>query len=193
MKKYIVLLFAVIFLVPCVAGADSTDRCEMIEFVELFTQRITQYQDQKNVDFKMLPGAYSSPLVREGILIFESAAGSISVRTDDYTVHEVIITLANSNDNQSKYEERLICASAAISALEANASADYMAKAMGSSAMDMAQIIMYEIIGNQFQDSVNKALSENTRIKVYEGNYSYFIKCQTIDDLLIVYLVAREH
>ena len=193
MKKNVALFMAILLMIPCVSRADSTDRCGLIEFIELFTKRITEYQNKNNVDFRLLPGSISDPTSNDGWIVLESTAGSIAVHPDDYTIHHILITYAVSQDEKQKYDIRLICAAAAISALEINAIGESQYKAIGGTALDAGQIIVNDIIGDRFQDCVVESLNSKSRVKVYEGNYYYFIDTKMINDVLFVFLIAEEH
>lgn len=167
-----------------------TDRRGLIEFVELYTQRITEYQKDNGIDQNIIFESFAPPYTKDNYLILGSTAGSIGINQEDYTVHDVIMTLFISSTNDA-YNDVMSCI-ASISALEYDSTDDSLFKLMKSSAMERATYIMDEEIGKILEDALAKAAESNQKVIVYSGNYEYFVEYYSSEDVWMWFLIAEE-
>lgn len=190
-KKYILILFVAVILLPCVACANVTDKRGLVEFVELYTQRMDEYQQVNGTTFDLMPGTSTPSFWTGELQIVESLAGSIGVYPGDFTVHDVLMTLSVSSDEESANQQSYISCAAAMSALEFDASQDKGFRVIDSSAMKEA-ILNIGNIYIDLGDILDKVKTTGSRVLVYSGNYDYYVDTLKKGSADIVYLIAEE-
>lgn len=192
MKRILSGFLVIVLLNPLIAHAEATDRRGLIEFVELYTQRITEYQKDNGIDCSRIFESFVPPWTNDNYLIFGSTAGSIGVNQEDYTVHDVIMTLCIPSKSDSDNDDFVISCIASIAALEYDSTDDSIFKLIKSSAMERAKEIMDEVIAELLVGAMAKAVASNQKVNVYSGNYDYYVDYYAPEGHEFLYLIAEE-
>lgn len=200
MKKLIPSVIAILFLlfiaVPAMsetAQANPTDRRDLIEYVELYMKRITEYQMNNKVDFRINPTLNMPPCEENGFLVFESSGGSAYVSPDDYKVSEVWITLTTSKTDKSASEKEVINAASCIAALEYDGIKESIMNITGVGPEEAGYNIVKHMISPIMKTAAQQSFASGEKIKVYSGNYDYYIRCAEYEkeNITIVFLIAE--
>lgn len=191
-KKYILILFVAVILLPCIVCADVTEKRGLVEFVELYTQRMDEYQQETGAEFSMLPGYYVPPFQAEDLLYVESLAGSIGIHPEDLAIHDVLMTFVVTSDDQAASKQAYVSCAAALSALEYDTSQDKGFHVLNSSALQESLDIVRKIYGD-IGEALVDVQATGSRVLVYSGNYDYYLDLQEKDTAKIIYLIAEEH
>lgn len=170
-----------------------TTACKLVEFVELSTQRITEYQLTNNVDFSISSIGDMDPVKIGDYLYFTSSLAAIYVYPDTCRIHDLSLTLSSSKDDKTVYEKRYVTAAMVMSALEYNAMQDSLMKLTSTSAADASLLLVKYVLGPNLKSAAQEALATGEKVKIYSGNYDYFIECIEWSGEKIVYLVAEVH
>lgn len=180
-KKILAVLLVAIILLPCSAGAVATEKRGLVEFIEVYMERITEYQKDARRDFNIPVPLWKSnpPYVGKDYVILHSSAGIIVANSEDFTVEEVSMTLIDMYISNADY---LLNCAASISVLEYSDNMD-----------EGLRIVMEEITPSpKIDDALKQAIKSRDRVKVYSGNYDYFLVYQKNDNINGALLVAVE-
>ena len=190
-KKYILILFVAIILLPCIACANVTEKRGLVEFVELYMQRMDEYQQVNETNYNLTPGTFTSPSWNGELQIVESLAGSIGVYPGDFTVHDVLMTFAVNPGEESANEQAYVSCAVAMSALEYDAIRDTTFRLIKSSAIQESILTIGDIYLN-LGETLDKVKASGSRVLVYSGNYDYYVDTLKIGSKDILYLIAEE-
>ena len=206
MKRVGALLISLLFLLGfSSACAEPTNKRGLIEFCELYMQRFTAYQKDYEIDYDVqIIGYHFGPLkYNDNYAMFSSTAGSIDVYLPDYTVSEITMTYSDFNAEKEVNERNYMSCMMALSALEYDYLDDrflYMSSKVyggASNATDKAFSIWSENVAGTLIDNLNAARETGNEVKIYSGNYDYFIAYNNgeRDDkqYQYYYLIARAH
>ena len=190
-KRHLLILFVAIVLFPCIACANATEKRGLVEFVELYTQRMDAYQQETGTSFDLIPGTSMPSFWTGELQIVESLAGSIGVYPGNFTVHDVLMTFVVTSDDQAANKQAYVSCAAALSALEYDVSQDRGFHVLNSSALQESLDIVRNIYGN-IGDSLVDVQAAGSRVLVYSGNYDYYLDLLEKDTAKIIYLIAEE-
>ena len=107
-KRHLLILFVAIVLFPCIACANATEKRGLVEFVELYTQRMDAYQQETGTSFDLIPGTSMPSFWTGELQIVESLAGSIGVYPGNFTVHDVLMTFVVTSDDQAANKQAYV-------------------------------------------------------------------------------------
>lgn len=198
MKKLLSALLVIVLLNPLVAYAESTDRRGLIEFVELYMQRITKYQIDNGMELDFVYESSLAPSTKDNYLILDSTAGSIYINQEDFTVHSVGMVLyfssEKSKDNiesENNMKNTILKCIVAMSALEYDGRTEHLLKILKIDTVEEARLILHDILSN-FGSILDEAVESGGPVSVYSGNYEYSIGYFTKDGGEMCYLIAEE-
>ena len=200
--KQIIAIFLLILMIPCLAMAKATDRRGTIEFCELYMYRLADYINDKNLDIDIPISTGWTPFVLDEKILLLTSVGNLEAYKGDFTVSSVQMLVDNLNADDSENERNAYVCIAAISALEfdyyEDAKFELYSKVNGSSASAMEEAI--RIWCNDFDitsDTCKKAYETGEKVKVYSGNYDYYLIYYSGSDnektYKYYYLRAEEH
>ena len=181
MKRFlkITALALTFVMLACTASAlpnaksNLTVRVPLAEFTQLFVSRMFEFQDLLSREFDM--DLNSSPAINiDGKLLINTAAGPAYINEDDLTVSSVSSRYL-SYDDLSTIDNDLASCILMLSALEYDALQDDLLPITGSSPVYEAYMTFSDDISPLINDAAGKAKAELTPVKVYSGNYDYYI------------------
>lgn len=206
MKRIIAILLTVALLIASsFAYAETTHKRGVIEFSELYMYRLMKLQYESELEFDIcILEPYSTPMsISDDTILLNSVAGSMEISTIDYTVNNVVMTFLDLNDSDEENEKKAMSCITAISALEYNESDELMlrvnAKLNGGSetAIEEAFRVFTDELSDVIVDAMAEALETKKEVKVYSGNYDYYIAYNSgkraDKEFEYYYLVAYAH
>ncbi len=201
MIKRIALILVFILLFPSVVNAEATDQRDLVEFLELYMYRYTQYALEKDlrIDLSTIPYYFNNIINSENLeyITFVSSAGEIVVESGSYLIHSLTMNLWSSSSSDDSDERKVRSCIIAISALEFDSNdelkSDLYRKYLNTNrtVIDDATDIFFDIIrkaGDDYQQG--HAASIKTYICSY--NYDYYIKYWSHENIEYVDLIAEK-
>jgi len=183
MRKLLSTILAVLLLLPTVAFASSTDSRGAFEFCELFSQRFTEYVKDDELDYDLyIQKGFVSPFAPVGTIMIDVAAGLMYINEDDFTVHQLVMTLFDENASDEKNVENSLICVMAMSALEYDYTDNNIfaqkAKAFGgpaSGAEAAIDVWNNNIIPTTTEKMLQQIIETKKRVLIYSGNYHYYL------------------
>jgi hypothetical protein len=202
MKKLVstMLIFLVFLSLPAHALAASTDKRDLIEFCELYMQRITLFQIDEDVDYGTRPGGFAPPAEVKDGMMFSCTAGSVVVDPRDYSIVKFDTTLSDFDASDIKNEQYTAQSIIAFSSLEYDSLDNTMTglynsaglNVEGSDAVEKAMILWGS---DDFNDAFNTALEETIKTEkeafLYSGNYDYYLLYVNAGSLEQIWMIAE--
>jgi len=184
MKKLLSAVLIISLLLPTVAFASSTDARGAFEFCELFCQRFTEYVKDDELDYDLyIQKDFVSPIAPVGTIMIEVAAGLMCINEDDFTVHQLMMTLFDENASDEKNVENSVICVMAMSALEYDYTDNNIfaqkAKAFGGPASGVEAAI--DVWNNDIIPIITtekmrqQVIETKERVLIYSGNYHYYL------------------
>lgn len=192
--------------------AEATQKRNVIEFCELYMYRYLKYQYENglaldihvythnpNYDTQDLE-MWSSVNPDETTLHMHCTAGSLIVSTKDYTVNSITMVFVDINATDEDNLQYVMRSMMALSALEYNETDEALLRIQsvqngGSETAIMEAIrLLTDEISNNIEDAMQKAIDTGEEVKVYSGNYDYYIAHVdgiSTDNFEYIYLIAR--
>ena len=212
MKRIIAILIVSALLVAFPSAyAEATHRRGVIEFCELYMYRFMKMQREADLDYSIhILEPYSSPRnLGSDTILLNSVAGSMEVSTEDYTVKSITLHYVDLHDTDQNNEQTGLSCIVAFSALEYNEMDELElrvnANLYGGSgtAVEEAIHIFTDYLSDTFIDAMNRARDTGKEVKIYTGNYDYYVAYnhyvaynpiqQANEQHEYYYLIAREH
>ena len=157
------------------SNADSastpTERFGLIEFTELYTQRLVVYAGKAGIDVRIMPLRDMVYSFIPGTVMFTADVGSIIVDTNGYLVESVSMELSA---NGAAAQEAALRCIAGISALEYSYFDSVLMDTQQKSPLDEAALLFNEIIG-KMQPAALQSARTGERVLVCSRNYDYLI------------------
>ena len=206
MKRIIALLIvsALLVVFPS-AYAEATHRRGVIEFCELYMYRFMKLQHDSDLEYSIhVLEPYSPPMsFDDHTVLLNSVAGSMEVNTTDYTVSGITMTFVDLNDTDEKNEQNAMSCMMALSALEYNETDELKLRVnsklsgVAETAAEEALRLLTEELSNGIVDAMAEAVDTGKEVKVYSGNYDYYIAYnagkRADGDFEYFYLIAYAH
>lgn len=207
MKKIVAILTAVLLLLQCapvaaLATDDATEKVSVMEFCELYTKRIMEFNEDYGASLGELDDSiYSSFLVfdHDDTYSANCSGGLLTLNKEDLTIESMtttIMDLSKDPDDEEGYNV-MIKAMYALSALELS---DLGAEGLGllhntdpSRPEDLFMALL-----TLFNDTINTKITSNMDnltdtggVLVYQGNYDYYAEYRKYTDRALIYLTAE--
>lgn len=201
MRNRIALILVFILLFPCVVNAESTEKRDLVEFLELYIYRYTQYAIENDIDIDLsaIPYYFNNYINKkpQEYITFVSSAGEIDVDSGSYLIHRLTMRMWSSTASEEDNNLSLTSCVIAISALEFDSidelGSNLNKKYLNSSrtVIDEADEIFNDII-NKMDDAFYQTYETNERVLVCSYNYNYFIRYWSKEDHEYLDLIAEE-
>lgn len=180
---------------------SETECRHLIEYTELSMKRYMEFERKYNREYDI---NVSSPFVpfreTKNEYEFDSTFGTVTVDKEDFTVSRVLMIMSVGNDSSQNNEKHLFQCISAMSALEYDELAESkieteynVYKSGASSAFEK----ILEIWREEIQPGIKEAFKNNSSIdadpvKLYSGNYDYYVSSMDSEKGIINFFIAQK-
>lgn len=188
MKKLFCALLVLLMALVSVGAADSTGstkRRGALEFEALFAQRYTA-SGTEDGELTINPGyVYSVKTAEEDedtvLAVVSSSAGTLTIDLTNFTVYRAAIKLMENDATRDENQRLGFRACMAVSALEYSQAEDDIMRLTysylgGPRNASVAAIDDFRQITEAMTDQAISDAIGGERVKVYSGNYDYYLK-----------------
>lgn len=182
--------------------ADSKTECRhLIEYTELSMKRYMEFERKYNREYNIYVSSPFTPFREtKDEFTFDSTFGTITVDKEDFTVSRVVTIMSKGNDSSQNNEKYLFQCISAMSALEYDEHAEsmleieYKVKKTGASSAFEKTL---EIWREEIQPGIKEAFKNNSSIdadpvKLYSGNYDYYVSSIDTGKGIINFFIAQK-
>ena len=198
-KKICILLVVMSFCFSCVVYADTAKQRGLVEFCELYMQRITWLADS-GIDCNINPlGSLFTPQPYiNGLLSVPVTAGSAYINPDTFEIEMMRLDFIYLDESDEKNDEYYMSSAVALSALEFNYIDDntYSLRSKIEDSPNSATEAAFDIFDKYLIPAVQNgalgiAMDTGELYWIYSGKYDYYIEYREVKDSGIFYLIAK--